>query len=136
LTTSSQPYSLQPKTYSLKMGIRFACPNGHKLNVKAFLAGKRGICPDCDAKFIVPQHSGALAVPIDSEVPAPAVPPPVVPSDLQPPSIAPVQQIAESLLRKPRSSSRKERAQKVSIILGILVLLLAGALVLVLCYPR
>jgi hypothetical protein len=40
------------------MGIRFLCPNGHKLNVKSFLAGKRGICPDCDAKFIVPMESG------------------------------------------------------------------------------
>jgi hypothetical protein len=36
------------------MGIRFHCPNGHKLNVKADLAGKRAICPDCGAKLIVP----------------------------------------------------------------------------------
>jgi hypothetical protein len=36
------------------MGIRFSCPNGHKLNVKAFLAGKRGVCPQCGAKFIIP----------------------------------------------------------------------------------
>jgi len=40
------------------MGIRFFCPNGHKLNVKAFLAGERGICPQCDAKFLVPAASG------------------------------------------------------------------------------
>ena len=26
------------------MGIRFYCPNGHKLNVKEFQAGRRGIC--------------------------------------------------------------------------------------------
>ena len=31
------------------MGIRFYCPNGHKLNVKEFQAGRRGICPFCDA---------------------------------------------------------------------------------------
>ena len=43
------------------MGIRFLCPNGHKLNVKAFLAGKRGICPNCDAKFLVPATSGGQA---------------------------------------------------------------------------
>lgn len=36
------------------MGIRFLCPNGHKLNVKTFLAGKRAICPDCGARVIVP----------------------------------------------------------------------------------
>jgi hypothetical protein len=39
------------------MGIRFYCPNGHKLNVKTFLAGKRGICPRCGAKFEIPQES-------------------------------------------------------------------------------
>lgn len=36
------------------MGIRFNCPNGHKLNVKEFLAGKRGVCPECGAKFVIP----------------------------------------------------------------------------------
>src|SRR5215471_17258656 len=36
------------------MGIRFYCPNGHKLNVKLELAGKRAICPDCGAKLVVP----------------------------------------------------------------------------------
>ena len=36
------------------MGIRFTCPNGHKLNVKEFLAGKRGVCPNCGAKFVIP----------------------------------------------------------------------------------
>ena len=47
------------------MGIRFLCPNGHKLNVKAFLAGKRGICPHCDAKFLVPKQSGVQADVLD-----------------------------------------------------------------------
>jgi hypothetical protein len=36
------------------MGIRFLCPNGHKLNVKSFLAGKRALCPQCGAKVLVP----------------------------------------------------------------------------------
>jgi hypothetical protein len=36
------------------MGIRFLCPNGHKLNVKSELAGKRASCPDCGAKLIIP----------------------------------------------------------------------------------
>ncbi len=120
------------------------CPNGHKLNVKAFLAGKRGICPDCDAKFIVPQLSGALAVPVEPEV---------VPTSVEPPStIAPAPQITElpstpkllpsapklstSKLRKPGSSSRRERAWRVSVALGTLVLLLAVALGLVLWYQN
>lgn len=41
------------------MGIRFNCPNGHKLNVKEFLAGKRGVCPQCGAKFIIPMQAEA-----------------------------------------------------------------------------
>jgi hypothetical protein len=36
------------------MGIRFTCPNGHKLHVKAFLAGKRGVCPQCGSKILIP----------------------------------------------------------------------------------
>jgi hypothetical protein len=39
------------------MGIRFFCPNGHKLNVKEFQAGRRGVCPHCQAKFQIPHES-------------------------------------------------------------------------------
>jgi hypothetical protein len=39
------------------MGIRFLCPNGHRLNVKGFLAGKRGVCPHCGAKMRIPLES-------------------------------------------------------------------------------
>ena len=39
------------------MGIRFYCPNGHKLNVKTKLAGKRGICPQCGVKLLIPHKS-------------------------------------------------------------------------------
>jgi hypothetical protein len=49
------------------MGIRFNCPNGHKLNVKEFLAGKRGVCPQCGAKFIIPTPAEGAAM----EVPQP-----------------------------------------------------------------
>jgi len=217
------------------MGIRFVCPNGHKLNVKAFLAGKRGICPDCNAKFIVPELSGGLAIPVGPTVglPKPASapiqaskvstsvsPPPVAPLDTLPPAIdqslpdswyvrpvsgeqyGPVntelmqlwvaegrvtedswvwhtgwdrwkiaREVLETLrptpalevpavptdlitpgvpgvqidqhysnkpispnLRKPITSNRKERARRVSVALGTLVLLLAIVLVLVLWY--
>ena len=43
------------------MGIRFKCPNGHQLNIKSFLAGKRGICPDCGVRFVIPMESGGVA---------------------------------------------------------------------------
>jgi len=39
------------------MGIRFFCPNGHKLNVKDFQAGQNGICPYCGAKMQIPLQS-------------------------------------------------------------------------------
>ena len=43
------------------MGIKFNCPQGHKLNVKSFLAGRRGICPHCDVRFRIPMESGGTA---------------------------------------------------------------------------
>ena len=39
------------------MGIRFYCPNGHKLNVKNFQAGRKGICPFCGARIQIPNRS-------------------------------------------------------------------------------
>lgn len=39
------------------MGIRFYCPNGHKLNVKEFQAGMKGICPYCGVKIQIPAES-------------------------------------------------------------------------------
>lgn len=36
------------------MGIRFYCPNGHKMNVKSYLAGKIGFCPECGARMQIP----------------------------------------------------------------------------------
>jgi hypothetical protein len=49
------------------MGIKFHCPNGHKLNVKAFLAGKRGVCPKCGARMRIPTNSDASLVDSDLE---------------------------------------------------------------------
>lgn len=39
------------------MGIRFTCPNGHKLNVKSNLAGRRGWCPHCGVPVEIPLQS-------------------------------------------------------------------------------
>jgi hypothetical protein len=39
------------------MGIRFFCPNGHKLNVKSCLAGLKGFCPECGIELVVPLTS-------------------------------------------------------------------------------
>ena len=39
------------------MGIKFRCPNGHKLNVKTHQAGKKGYCPKCKSQVDVPLKS-------------------------------------------------------------------------------
>ena len=36
------------------MGIVSHCPNGHRVKVKDYLAGKTGICPSCGARFRIP----------------------------------------------------------------------------------
>ncbi len=64
------------------MGIKFQCPNGHQLNVKNFLAGKRGICPDCGIKFIVPDKSGGVAEMASTTQVAPQA----SPAPMEPPS--------------------------------------------------
>lgn len=92
------------------MGIRFYCPNGHKLNVKEFQAGKRGICPHCGVKILIPMQSTrpaspAAREPVESgepdessddnvgetevaEAPAIAAPPPI-PGDEPPAPVSP-----------------------------------------------
>jgi hypothetical protein len=65
------------------MGIRFQCPNGHPLNVKSYLAGRRGICPQCDARFLVPAASGQCAVPV-SERSAATKPSPIATAEPTP----------------------------------------------------
>ena len=62
---------------AVSMGIRFYCPNGHRLHVKEFQAGKRGICPHCDAHFRIPPASeipkGAPRLRPDDPGPTPVV---------------------------------------------------------------
>lgn len=49
------------------MGIRVTCPNGHTLNVKSHLAGKKGRCPSCEAVFEIP--SSAAEEELDPDAP-------------------------------------------------------------------
>jgi len=112
------------------MGIRFECPNGHRLHVKAFLAGKRGICPECDARFIVPAASGGQAVavangaaeafsPVAALTPAPPLPEVKL-------------SISAPKLRRTVRDRRLQRAKAATMALSALVFLLLVALVLVL----
>jgi hypothetical protein len=57
------------------MGIRFRCQAcANKVNVKDFLAGKRGICPKCGAKFTIPERSEPefLSTSDEADDPSPA----------------------------------------------------------------
>lgn len=44
------------------MGIVAYCPVGHRIKVKDSLAGKKGRCPTCGAKFRIPQAASVTAV--------------------------------------------------------------------------
>ena len=81
------------------MGIRFECPNGHKLHVKSFLAGKKGLCPECGAGIVIPGGTGdqgnsgkvnpatpTVASPAASATPS-ATPPPAVSPTTPPPVV-------------------------------------------------
>jgi len=50
------------------MGIVAYCPSGHRMKVKDFLAGRKGICPTCGARFRIPMASPASP---PARVPAP-----------------------------------------------------------------
>ncbi len=80
------------------MGIRFYCPNGHKLNVKDFQAGRRGVCPFCGAKMRIPLESTRPSSrrrkspdgePAASDTPVDEIQPPSVPARNEPDNFMP-----------------------------------------------
>jgi hypothetical protein len=44
------------------MGIVAFCPQGHRVKVKDELAGRKGICPECGARFRIPFESASAPV--------------------------------------------------------------------------
>ena len=49
------------------MGIRFACHVcGKQLNIKSDLAGKRGVCPQCQSRFRIPMEDMAQSTPVEA----------------------------------------------------------------------
>lgn len=80
------------------MGIEAFCPNGHRINVKESLAGRKGLCPTCGAKFRIPAARSAVSAPgtalptarlLDVAPEVIATLPRVLPFDAALPSIAP-----------------------------------------------
>jgi GYF domain 2 len=48
------------------MGIHFACHScGKRLNIKRDLAGKRGVCPQCDTRFRIPLQDSETSIPVE-----------------------------------------------------------------------
>ncbi|MEL6105171.1 MAG: DUF4339 domain-containing protein [Planctomycetota bacterium] len=49
------------------MGIRFSCHGcGKPLNIKSELAGRRGVCPECQIRFRIPSSDAEYSSPVDS----------------------------------------------------------------------
>ena len=64
------------------MGIIAFCPNHHRIKVKDHLAGKKGICPHCGARFRIPTDEEPAAsaippVPASPGLPVAATPAPI-----------------------------------------------------------
>ena len=56
------------------MGIMAQCPNGHRVKVKDHLAGRKGLCPTCGAKFRVPKPVSVPGRTLEPAVDEPALP--------------------------------------------------------------
>jgi hypothetical protein len=135
------------------MGIRFLCPNGHRLNVKTFLAGERGICPECDARFIVPTESGGqVAAIVESDLTTAVTELPLAPTEspVTPFEVPPLDdalsassividtgsnfgdESASVTAHRRQQRQRRERMKSLSLLLGGIVLLLAVVMLMVL----
>jgi hypothetical protein len=57
------------------MGIRFKCHHCQaSLNIKAELANKRGVCPQCHGRFRIPANSQKLSLALDDNALKPSIP--------------------------------------------------------------
>ncbi len=113
------------------MGIRFNCPQGHPLNVKEFLAGKRGICPECDVRFIVPVQSGDTAVPVEEVAAEPSLPT-ALPAKALDDDSAPVEISPGSSRNGQSRNRRRQRAKAITLALSAVVVFLLVVLMVVL----
>jgi hypothetical protein len=97
------------------MGIVSFCPQGHRIKVKDHLAGKKGVCPICGARFRIPLAS--VATP--SSAPAPATLPEATAVSLDAtvaarlPRVLPLVRGAEPARGVPAASETPARGQPV-----------------------
>jgi hypothetical protein len=140
------------------MGIRFSCPNGHKLHVKEFLAGRRALCPTCGVRLVVPVASGEVAAPVSASgdllgpgLETPSVAIPVLEAGTQPvdegaptpalptaaaldPLASPASPVLDSFTRQRRI--KRQQQTKLAVILLVTVIALAIVLAVVLSGNR
>lgn len=105
------------------------------MHVKQFLAGKRGICPECDVRFVVPAASGGRAEAAANgtpEVVSPASAPVAAPTVSAPPAPEVKLSISAPPLLRTSHNRRVQKAKAATLALSALVFLLLVALVLVL----
>ncbi|MFZ4732354.1 MAG: hypothetical protein ACOYK7_07420 [Pirellulales bacterium] len=87
--------------------ITFHCPNGHRINVSARLAGKRGACSKCGVDVVIPAATPVVAEP----PPAPPARPPQAPPPapvvvaVPPPVSPPASQAVGTGFQKPDDST-------------------------------
>lgn len=74
------------------MGIIAHCPAGHRVKVKEHLAGRKGICPECGARFRIPEapaspawSPGPLPAGLGDDPPSPRTPAAARPVDVEEP---------------------------------------------------
>jgi hypothetical protein len=53
----SGPNACGASRQEMQMGIVVFCPSGHRVKVKDELAGRKGVCPECQARFRIPRES-------------------------------------------------------------------------------
>jgi hypothetical protein len=125
-----------------RMGIRVQCPNGHTLNVKAELAGMRGICPECGAKFPIAAPPEQAAEPVVAQPPTvPKMPPAPEPIETPPPLEAPELTLsprpASPQARTIRQKIRRRNQVKLTVVLAVSVAILGAILFWILAhYPN
>jgi hypothetical protein len=88
------------------MGIKFACSQcGHVLNVKAELAGKRGVCPKCQAKVMIPALEApvGVAAPVATAVPASSLPAAAQPVRVVPAAPRPAEPVVDPIAENPKA---------------------------------
>lgn len=100
------------------MGIVAHCPNGHRIKVKDELAGRKGVCPQCQATFRIPGKGMLASAPTGHGAAAEGSGPPAArPLSLDPEVVAVLpraERVPAAVIHKPRPKPDHEHRHKKS----------------------